>query len=115
MIILKGLSKIYEGYWLNSMSGFVVRILSNFIGAHRKSYSSNVLTRLFENWKKIFLIGLLKSLHCIPHKLLVTKLHVYGFSKITLVFVDPYSKWRKQGVKINDKESFFPMILSSVS
>ena len=52
MIILKGFSKIYERYWLNSMSGFVVRILSNFIGAHRKSYSSNVLTRLFEKWKK---------------------------------------------------------------
>ena len=51
--ILNGMSKIYERYIHNCLSRHAENILSNFILAYRKTYSSNhVLLRLIENWKK---------------------------------------------------------------
>ena len=93
--ILNGFSKIYELYlyFLNSLSGFVNKILSNFIAAYRKpcsSVCSCVLIRLIENRKKqlynknvveTFLMDLSKTFDCIPHDLLIAKLHAYGFNK----------------------------------
>ena len=52
--ILNGFSKVYERYLLNSLSNHIEKILSNFIAACRKTYSSShVLIRLIENWKKL--------------------------------------------------------------
>ena len=51
--ILNGFSKVDERYLLNSLSNHIEKILSNFIAAYRKIYSSShVLIRLIENWKK---------------------------------------------------------------
>ena len=51
--IMNGLSKVYERFLLNNLSNHIKKILSNFIAAYRKTYSSNhVLIRLIENWKK---------------------------------------------------------------
>ena len=53
MSILNGMSKICEKYIHNSFSSFPETILSNFISAYKKSYSSNhVLLRLIENQKR---------------------------------------------------------------
>ena len=47
------MSKIYERCIHNSLSSYAEIILSNFISADKKSYSSNhVLLRRIENWKK---------------------------------------------------------------
>ena len=69
---------------------FVDKFLSVFISAYRKSYSSNhVLIRLTENWKQSLdnqkfvgavLMDLSKVFDCVPHDLLVAKMHAYGFS-----------------------------------
>ena len=93
--------------------------LSKFISAYRKSYSSNhVLLRLIENWKKSFvgttLMDLSKAFNCVPHDLLVAKLHAYGLSKDGVTFIYLYLKRRKQGVKINDTESIFQIFLTGV-
>ena len=100
------------------------KILSNFIAAYRKTYSSShVLIRLIENWKKhldnkkivgTVLMDLSKAFDCIPHDLLIAKLHAYGFNKKTFTFLYSYLKRRKQSVKINDTESFFQILLSGV-
>ena len=68
----------------------------------KKSYSSNhVLLRLIENWKKSWdnknfvdtvLMDPFKAFDCIPHDLLVAKLHVYGLSKDAVTFVHSYLK-----------------------
>ena len=53
VIILNGFSKVDERYLLNSLSNHIEKILSNFIVANRKRYSSShVLLKLTENWKK---------------------------------------------------------------
>ena len=100
------------------------KILSNFIAAYRKTYSSShVLIRLIENWKKYLdnkkivgtvLMDLSKAFDCIPHDLLTAKLHAYGFNEKALIFLYSYLKRRKQSVTINDTESFFQILLSGV-
>ena len=120
--ILNTFSKIYERYIHNSLTPFVDNFLSVFISAYRKTYSSNhVLIRLIENWKKSLdskkfvgavLMDLSKAFDCIPHELLIAKMHAYGFEINTLVFFYSYLKNRKQNVKINNTYSIFQVLLS---
>ena len=119
------MSKIYERFIHDCLSSYAESFLSKFISAYRKSYSSNhVLLRLIENWKKFLdnknfvgtvLMDLSKAFDCVPHDLLVAKLHAYGLSKDGVTFIYSYLKRRKQGVKINDTESIFQILLSGVS
>lgn len=122
--LLNGFSKIYERFLHNSLSKFTEKIFSEFISAYRKNYSSNhVLLKLIDDWKasldnnKIVgtvLMDLSKAFDCIPHDLLIAKLHAYGLSIKSLTFIYSYLKRRKQGVKINDTESIFKILLSGV-
>ena len=122
--ILNGMSKIYERFIHNSLSSYAESVLSDFISAYRKAYSSNhVLLRILENWKKALdnknyvgtvLMDLSKAFDCIPHDLLVAKLHAYGLSENAVTFIYSYLKRRKQGVKINETESIFQILLSGV-
>ena len=83
--ILNCFSKVYERFIHENRMSSVTKFLSDFISAYRKGYSTNhVLLRLIENWKaaldsKLFtgaiLIDLSKEFDCIPHYLLIAKLH----------------------------------------
>ena len=124
MSIISGISKTYERFIQNCLSSYAESFLSKFVSAYRKSYSSNhVLLRLIENWKKSLdnknfvgtvLMDLSKAFDCIPRDLLVAKLHAYGLSNDAVTFIYSYLKRRKQGVKINDTESIFQILLSGV-
>ena len=59
-------------------------------------------------------MDLSKAFDCVPHNLLVAKLHAYGLSKDGVTFIYSYLKRRKQGVKINDTESIFQILLPGV-
>ena len=59
-------------------------------------------------------MDLSKAFDCIPHGLLIAKLHAYGLSMDAIIFIYLYMKRRKQGVKINDSESLFKILLSGV-
>ena len=119
--ILNGMFKIYERCIHNSLSSYAETILSNLISAYKKSYSSNhVLLRLKENWKKsrhnknfvsTVLMDFSKAFDCIPHDLLAAKLHAYGILEDAVTFVHSYLKRKKRGVKMNDTESVFQILL----
>ena len=51
---------------------------------------------------------------CIPHDLLIAKMHSYGFSSESLTFFYSYLKRRKQSVKINNTHGVFQVLLSGV-
>ena len=59
-------------------------------------------------------MDLYKAFDCIPHDLLVAKLHAYGLSMDAITFIYSYMKRRKQGVKINVTESLFKILLTGV-
>ena len=59
-------------------------------------------------------MDLSKAFDCIPHDLLVAKLHDYGLDENTLVVIHSYLKQRKQYVRINNTYSSFQTILSEV-
>ena len=60
------------------------------------------------------LMNLSKAFDCIPHDLLIAKLHAYGFSQKTVTFIYLYLKRRKQKVKVNNFLSDFLTLLSGV-
>ena len=59
-------------------------------------------------------MDLSKTFVCIPHDLLVAKRRAYSLSVDAITFIYSYMKRRKQGVKINDTESLFKILLSGV-
>ena len=55
-----------------------------------------------------------KAFDCTLHDLLVANVHAYGLSMDAITFIYSYMKRRKQGVKINDTESLFKILLSGM-
>ena len=122
--LLNIFSKIYERFIHENLTPFVDYVLSEFISAYRKTYSTNhVLIRLIRYWKKSLdqnkyvgavLMDLSKAFDRIPHDLLIAKMHAYGFSSESLTFFYSYLKRRKQSVKINNTHSVFQVLLLGV-
>jgi hypothetical protein len=122
--VIATLAKVIEKFIQNSIKDFVDSFLNSQISAYRKKYSSNhVLIRLIESWKKCLdegkfvgavLMDLSKAFDCIPHNLLIAKMHAYGFDFHTLIFFYSYLKNRKQSVKINNTLSTFMTLVSGV-
>ena len=122
--ILNCFSKIYEKLLLEAFKPFTDTFLSEYIAAYREHCSSNhLLIRLIENWKKAlhktFFVGavlmdLSKAFDCIPHDLLMAKLHTYGFSEKITTFIYSYLKRGKQNVKNENFCIDFLTLLSGV-
>ena len=120
--ILNAFSKIYEKIVKEQISPFLEKTLSVFIAAYRKAYGTqHVLIRMLEDWKikldnvGAILMDLSKAFDCIPHDLLIAKLHAYGFNENSLVFIYSYLKRRRQSVRINNVYSNYQSLLSGVS
>ena len=59
-------------------------------------------------------MDLSKAFDCIPHNLLIAKMHAYGFKLDSLKIFFSYLQGRKQNVKINNTYSVFQVLLSGV-
>ena len=122
--ILNCFSKNFEKFLLEKFKPFINSFLSEYIAAYRENYRTNhVLIRLIENWKKArdekllagtVLMDLSKAFECIPHDLIIAKLHAYAFSQKTVTFIYSYLKRRKQKAKVNKFLSDFLTLLSGV-
>ena len=122
--ILSTISKIFERILKDQIMEYMDNILSPYVSAYRKNYSTqHVLIRLVEEWRKALddgnlvgtiLMDLSKAFDCIPHNLLIAKLQAYGFKKNALKHIYSYLKGRRQSVKINGIYSTFLTILAGI-
>ena len=122
--VLNTFSKIYEKVLKQQLIKHLDKTLSVFIAANRKAYGTqHVLIRLLEDWRSKlgngYLVGsilmdLSKAFDCIPHDLLIAKLHAHGFDEAALVLIYSYRKRRKQCVRINNTCSSFQEVISGV-
>ena len=97
-------------------------MLSDIISAYRKKHSTNSV--LIEDWKinlnsknkyvGAVLMDLSKAFDCVPHDLLIAKMHAYNFDRETLTLFFTYLKNRQQGVKVNNCIHSYLMIISGV-
>ena len=122
--VLNTFSKIYEKALKQQLILYLDKTLSIFISAYRKAYSTqHVLINLLEDWRakldKDFVVGaifmdLSKAFDCIPHDLIIAKLHAYGFDENALVLIYSYLKHRKQRVRMNNTVSSLQNVVSGV-
>ena len=103
--ILNRFSKIYEKLLTEQLLLFVNRSISELMSAYRSRYSTNyVLIRLIENWRHVLdnsifngavLMDLSKAFDCIPHDIVIVKLHAYGLDFDTVTCLHNYLRYPK--------------------
>ena len=100
---------------------FFDSILSPYLSGFRKSHScQGVLMHFVETCKSqlddkqvcaALLTDLSKAFDCLPHRLLLAKLHAYGVDKKACTLIMSYFKDRKQRVKLMDSRSeWLPLV-----
>ena len=87
---------------------------------HRAQYCLLTMT---EKWKKrldsngacgVLLTDLSKAFDCLPHSLLIAKLHAYEFDETSTEYLKNYLSYRKQKIKINKTFSNWRNLLHGV-
>ena len=107
------------------MNKYFDPILSKYQFGFRKGYSAQqCLLIMIEKWRAsldqngtcaALLTDLSKAFDCLPHDLLIAKLHAYGCDLPSLKLLNCYLRNRRQRVKINNFYSSWAEILFGVS
>ena len=110
--ILPNISKIYERCLFKQLTKDFEDYFSKYQCGFRKGFSvANCLLPITEKWREsldqggafgALLTDLSKALDCLPHDLLIIKLHAYGLDTKSLKLMLSYLTNRKQRVKIKD-------------
>ena len=122
--ILPSISKIFGRLRFKQITTYISNLLSPYLCGFGKGYSAqHILLRLTNKMNKcldkkecvgLFMMDLSKAFDCIPHELMIAKLHAYSFGKKSLKLVYSYLKGRNQRVRINTEYSSWKQILSGV-
>ena len=90
----------------------------------RKGFSVvNCLLPIIEKWREsldqgsaygALLTDLSKAFDCLPHELIIAKLHAYGVDILSLELINSYLSKQRQRIKINDVYSSWSEILFGV-
>ena len=105
------------------------RQISNYTDHYLSNYqcgfsTQNCLLYMLDNWKRavdngklyeLLLTDLSKTLDCLSHELLITKLHAFGFSFAALRLLHSCLTNRKQRTKIDLSYSSWEKILQYTS
>ena len=111
MSVLPVVSKIFERIIDKQTNAYMEKYLSPYLCGYRKGYSCQyALLIMIEKWKMSLdsrgnaggvLMDLSKAFDTINHKLLIAKLHAYGFDIASLEIMYDYLSDRWQRTKIN--------------
>ena len=122
--VLPSVSKIFEKLLYDQLMEYMNNKLSPFLCGFRKQYSTqHALSRMLERWKHCLddsgvamavLMDLSKAYDCIPHDLLIAKLHAYGLNTNALYLLHSYLTNRKQKVKVNGSFSEWVNIIIGI-
>ena len=109
------MSKLFEKHMYDQILDFAGQFLSPYLFGYRKGYSTeHCVMVMIEMWKKALdeqkvagavLTDLSKAFDCLPHDLLIAKLHAYGFEKSALIFILDYLSGRTQRSKVDGEYS----------
>ncbi|XP_057302848.1 uncharacterized protein LOC130637010 [Hydractinia symbiolongicarpus] len=121
---LPNMAKVFEKILFEQISEFMEGKMSPILSGFRKGYSSQhallnlmcFLQRKLDSKKCVaaLLMDLSKAFDCINHKLLIAKLHAYGFSSSALSFIWSYLKQRFQRVGIDGVFGCWKEIFSGI-
>ena len=122
--ILPNLSKIFERCMYHQLKDYFDKLLSKYQCGFRKEFSTqHCLLAMIEKLRKILdsggasaalLTDLSKAFDCLPHDLLIAKLHAYRIKEESLNLLFSYFKNRKQRVRLNNTYSEWIDILFGV-
>ena len=122
--ILTAMSKIHEDLMNDQLYAYFEDIFEELLNAFRKKYCcQSLLTKLIKDWKisldsnqivgAVFM-DLSKAFDCLPHSLIIAKLHAYGLSLDACKFLSGYLSGRHQRVKIQNDRSNWKLISKGV-
>ena len=122
--LLLSLSKVYEKLIYQQLSTFFENKLSPLLCGFRSRYSTqHVLLNLINKWHSCLdnsgvvgtiLMDLSKAFDCLPHELILAKLHAYGVDIKSLKLLQDYLSNRTQRVKLDSTLSSWLKILLGV-
>ena len=122
--ILTGISELYESVVNDQLLEFFSRLFNDLIGAFRNGYScQSLLVKCIDNWKSALdkqqyigalFMDLSKAFDCLPHGLIIAKLHAYGLELPACNLLFSYLHGRKQRVKISNSRSSWTVLTKGV-
>ena len=121
---LTGISKLCESVVNDQLFEFFCTLFNDLISAYRKGYScQSLLLKCVDNWKtaldrkqfvSLLFMDLSKAFDCLPHGLIISKLHAYGVSTPACELLFTYLHGRKQRVKISTSRSSWTTLSKGV-
>ena len=122
--LLPSPAKIFEKLISNQLNTFFESFFSDGLCGFRKQYSTqSALLNMMRKWQEslstsgkigAILMDLSKAFDCLPHDLLIAKLHAYGMDYGSLAFIHSYLSNRKHRVRIGSTYSNWLPLLFGV-